>query len=198
MFAVPRGGASALTAGRSRSVVRRWLDAVKAFLASFFDPKFGGATAPAPVAKAASSSSSGPPQRSSTASSRRVGAGAAKKRRTVTVEDLKQIEGGTVEAVATPADFSRRIASKKLVVTDFWASWCGPCQQMKPKFAAISDRYAKRATFLAVDVDKAKPIAQKYAVSSMPTFVFFKDGKELDRFSGADEQKLETAIARLA
>ena len=64
-----------------------------------------------------------------------------------------------------------------------------------PKFAKISDRYGG-VKFYAVDVDAAKPVAQKHAVSSMPTFVFFQGGKEIDRFSGADENKLSQLIER--
>ncbi|EGB04150.1 hypothetical protein AURANDRAFT_8948, partial [Aureococcus anophagefferens] len=70
---------------------------------------------------------------------------------------------------------------------------CGPCVSMKPKFAKLSDRFGNAANFYAVDAD-ARPVSSKHGVSSMPTFVFFKDGAELDRFSGADEAKLETLI----
>ena len=49
---------------------------------------------------------------------------------------------------------------------------------------------------IPTQVDAAKPVSSKHGVSSMPTFVFFKDGAELDRFSGADEAKLETLIER--
>ena len=183
-----RGGAEVVVPGE-RSIVRRWIDAIKAFLGSFFDPSFGGTT-PAPAPKAPAAATPKPKTM--------LSKGAPRRAKKVTVSDLQSIEGGTVQAIGTENEFQRKIASQKLTCVDFWATWCGPCQQMKPKFAAISDKHAKRAAFLAVDVDKAKPIAQKYAVSSMPTFVFFKDGKELSRFSGADENKLEATIARLA
>mmetsp|Transcript_33310 Transcript_33310/g.106345 ORF Transcript_33310/g.106345 Transcript_33310/m.106345 type:complete len:215 (-) Transcript_33310:105-749(-) len=184
---VLRGGGEAVVEPGKRSLVRRWLDALRAFLGSFFDPSFGGVEAPPPVAPAAAPKAKA-----------MLSKGAPRRAKKVTVADLQSIEGGTVQSVGTEADFARKIASQKLTCVDFWATWCGPCQQMKPKFAAISDKHAKRAAFLAVDVDKAKPIAQKYAVSSMPTFVFFKGGKEVSRFSGADESKLEATIARLA
>ncbi|KAJ8605538.1 hypothetical protein CTAYLR_000096 [Chrysophaeum taylorii] len=180
--AVVRGGSDALKP--SRSFVGRFLAAIREFLASFFDPAFGGSKAPTkqpPVKKKTYPRTTAP-----------------RRGRTVTVDDLKQLEGGEVKAVRTEEDFARFIRGNKLVVADFWASWCGPCQTMKPKFAALSDRLNRKATFLAVDVDAAKPIAQKYSVSSMPTFVFFKNGKELDRFSGADESRLESLISKLA
>ena len=106
------------------------------------------------------------------------------------------MEGGRVKPIKTAAEMKRAIASSKLTVVDFWASWCGPCMQIKPKFAKISDRYGG-VGFYAVDVDAAKPVSQAHGVSSMPTFVFFKGGKEIERFSGADENKLSQLIERL-
>lgn len=95
-------------------------------------------------------------------------------------------------------DAQLKAAGNKLVVIDFWASWCGPCKQIAPKFVGLSKQFGKRAVFLKVDVDANKPAAQKFAVQSMPTFVFAKKGKEIDRFSGADEGQLKAKIASLS
>jgi len=63
----------------------------------------------------------------------------------------------------------------------FNASWCGPCQRMKPIVAQL-----KRQGFHLrdIDVDKNRSLAQKYAVRSIPTFVFIQNGSEVHRFSG--------------
>lgn len=185
-YLVLRGGAES-SLKPTHSILGRLISAFRSFVASFFDPVFGGTRAPAtPTRRQEGSGTPKPraPRRSSTT-----------KGKTVTVNDLKQIEGGAVKAVRTEAEFTRAISSAKLVVVDFWASWCGPCQNIKPKYSAMSDRF-KKATFLSVDVDAAKAIAQKYGVSSMPTFVFFRAGREIDRFSGADENRLEQLIVR--
>ena len=181
------GGDGALSP--KRSPVGAFLARLRAFVRSFFDPAFGGAYASGSIR----ASDPGPGAAPTKAPVDRAKAGASA--RTITAEDLKAMEGGSVTPLKTEAELTRAVAAAKLSVVDFWASWCGPCVQMKPKFAKISDKY-KSANFYAVDVDKAKPVSQKHAVSSMPTFVFFKNGKEIDRFSGADENKLATLIER--
>lgn len=183
-----RGGAEATKLEPSRSVLGKFVSAIRNFVASFFDPAFGGSRSASPQAAATTVTKKAAPRSSRSSGSRK----------TVTVADLKDIEGGQVKPIRNEAEFAKAIATSKLVVVDFWASWCGPCQSMKPKYSAMSDRMSKKAHFLSVDVDKVKPVAQKYSVSSMPTFLFFKSGKELDRFSGADEDRLATLISRLA
>lgn len=179
-----RGGAGAKVLSPKRSMIGK----IMAFIASFFDPAFGGNYAGG-AAQAQAAAPAAAPARASRMN--RQGGG-----RTISVDDLKQMEGGRVKPIKNAAEMKRAIASSKLTVVDFWASWCGPCMQIKPKFAKISDRYGG-VGFYAVDVDAAKPVSQAYSVSSMPTFVFFKGGKEVERFSGADEEKLSTIIERL-
>ena len=85
------------------------------------------------------------------------------------------------------------------VVVDFSATWCGPCRAIAPLYDEISmDKQNKNVMFVKVDVDKNPEIAARYKVKSMPTFLFLKNRKELDRFSGADIVKLKESIAKLA
>ena len=182
-----RGGAGAKVLSPKRSLLGKIMD----FIASFFDPAFGGNYG---VASAAAQASTAAPAAAPAKKASRMNRGRGG--RTISVDDLKQMEGGRVKPIKTAAEMKRAIASSKLTVVDFWASWCGPCMQIKPKFAKISDRYGG-VGFYAVDVDAAKPVSQAHGVSSMPTFVFFKGGKEIERFSGADENKLSQLIERL-
>ncbi|XP_055345315.1 thioredoxin-2-like [Paramacrobiotus metropolitanus] len=85
-------------------------------------------------------------------------------------------------------------AGNKLVVLDFHATWCGPCRNIAPKFEEFANKYD--AVFLKVDVDEAEEIASTYEITSMPTFVFVKNGKKVDSFSGADVNKLEQTIKK--
>ena len=182
-----RGGAGAKVLSPKRSLLGKIMD----FIASFFDPAFGGNYG---VASAAAQASTAAPAAAPAKKASRMNRGRGG--RTISVDDLKQMEGGRVKPIKTAAEMKRAISSSKLTVVDFWASWCGPCMQIKPKFAKISDRYGG-VGFYAVDVDAAKPVSQAHGVSSMPTFVFFKGGKEIERFSGADENKLSQLIERL-
>lgn len=85
-------------------------------------------------------------------------------------------------------------AAGKLVVVDFFATWCGPCRMMAPKFVAFSEKYTD-VVFFKVDVDKAGDLSAEYGISSIPAFFFFKDGKKLEEVIGASN-KLETLIEK--
>lgn len=73
---------------------------------------------------------------------------------------------------------------KGITVVDFWAPWCGPCRQFAPVFEEAANE-AKEATFAKVNIDEQGDIAQRFGVMSIPTVVFFKDGKPVEQFSGA-------------
>ena len=84
--------------------------------------------------------------------------------------------------------------SKKLVVIDFTASWCGPCRFIAPFLAELA-RKLPQVIFLKVDVDELKTVAQDWAVEAMPTFMFLKEGKIVDKVVGAKKDELEQKIA---
>ncbi|KAL1282099.1 hypothetical protein QQF64_000902 [Cirrhinus molitorella] len=83
-------------------------------------------------------------------------------------------------------------AGDKLVVVDFTATWCGPCQSIAPFYKGLSESPDNaNVVFLKVDVDDAQDVAQSCEVKCMPTFHFYKNGKKLDEFSGSNQAKLE-------
>merc|ERR1711994_1026486 len=67
-------------------------------------------------------------------------------------------------------------AGRKLVVIDFYATWCGPCKMIAPKLEEMS-KTKTNVVFLKVDVDEAEDVAMEYNISAMPTFLFMKNGK---------------------
>lgn len=94
-------------------------------------------------------------------------------------------------------DLSTRLtgAGRKLVVIDFFATWCGPCMRIAPDVEAMAAQMPD-VLFLKVDVDVCDSIAAKYSVRAMPTFVFIKNGIKVDSFSGANLQMLRDYVFR--
>nr|AEI69284.1 thioredoxin h 1-2 [Galega orientalis] len=87
--------------------------------------------------------------------------------------------------------------SKNLIVVDFTASWCGPCRFIAPILAEIA-KTLPNVTFLKVDVDELKTVAEEWAIEAMPTFLFLKEGKLVDKVVGAQKETLQLAISKHA
>lgn len=96
------------------------------------------------------------------------------------------------------ADFDAEIKGSLPVVVDFFADWCGPCKMMGPIFEATAPKYEGKIKFAKVNVDEQRKLAIAYKVMSIPTFVFFKDGKEVARHTGGmDEATLQNKLEAL-
>ena len=78
----------------------------------------------------------------------------------------------------------------KIVVVDFTATWCGPCRLMAPIFSELSKKY-ENLIFLKVDVDEVQDVTSKWEVRAMPTFIFIKQKKQVDKIVGANKDELE-------
>jgi thioredoxin 1 len=81
-----------------------------------------------------------------------------------------------------------------VVLVDFWATWCAPCQVLTPKMEAIAQKHADEVKVLKLDVDKCKSLAKEYKAEFIPMVVVMKDGKEIGRLVGADFQNTEEVI----
>ncbi|WFD18065.1 hypothetical protein MCAP1_000277 [Malassezia caprae] len=102
-----------------------------------------------------------------------------------------------VQVITSYDQFKQVTGGSKVVVIDFWATWCGPCKMIGPVFEKISDTPAgDKIGFYKVDVDEQSQIAQEVGIRAMPTFVFFKDGQKIDTIVGADPAKLQAAITQ--
>lgn len=91
--------------------------------------------------------------------------------------------------VATNTNFDGLLQSEKLVVVDFWATWCGPCRMIAPILDELSEEMADRIEVVKVNVDDADEIAARYRIMSIPTLIFFKNGQTVDKTVGALSKK---------
>lgn len=91
------------------------------------------------------------------------------------------------------------IASGKVVVIDFWATWCGPCIKLGPVVEELAEKYGDRVTVGKLNIDENDEIASENRVRNIPTVLFFKDGEMVAKSVGlvklADlEEKLQEIL----
>lgn len=77
------------------------------------------------------------------------------------------------------------IKSGKPVIVDFWAEWCGPCRMVAPIIDEIAREYDGKIVVTKCDVDNSPLVASKYSIRNIPTVLYFKEGKIVDKQVGA-------------
>ncbi|XP_027340366.1 TPR repeat-containing thioredoxin TDX [Abrus precatorius] len=116
-------------------------------------------------------------------------------------EALSVLKDGQVIAIHSTDEMESKLsaASKtsRLVILYFTATWCGPCRFISPIYTSLAEKYPK-VVFLKVDIDEARNVAARWNISSVPTFFFVKNGKEIDSVVGADKSTLERKIEQHA
>ena len=94
------------------------------------------------------------------------------------------------------SNFSKEITNTdKLVLIDFFATWCGPCKMLSPIISEIANEYSDSVKVCKVNVDENQDLALKYNIMSIPTLVFVKEGKVLKSSVGfCPKSELENII----
>ena len=99
------------------------------------------------------------------------------------------------EITLTKENFEQEVInSDKPVLVDFWAVWCGPCQALAPTIKEIAEEYEGKIKVGKINVDEQKELAQQYGIISIPTLIYFKDGKIEDHIVGLQTKDAIEAI----
>lgn len=109
--------------------------------------------------------------------------------------DALKVEDGTWDAEV--------IKSAELVMVDFWAVWCGPCQMVAPVIEELSKEYAGKMKVRKLNTDENPEVAGRYQVMSIPTILFFKNGQVVEKLVGARPKRqfkelIDTLLAQPA
>jgi len=88
--------------------------------------------------------------------------------------------------IVTAQNFEQEVLKSQLpVVVDMFAPWCGPCRTMIPFFEELSTELSEKYKFVKINIDEERDLAISNRVSSIPTFLFFKDGKLVGKETGS-------------
>lgn len=106
-----------------------------------------------------------------------------------------------MELKITDGNFEAEVTKSALpVMVDFYADWCGPCKMMAPLVAQLAEEYSGKCKIGKCNTDENPKMTGEFKVMSIPTFIFFKDGKAVDSVMGAVsktalEEKLKQVLA---
>ena len=90
-----------------------------------------------------------------------------------------------MEVVITSENFQSYANGELPFVVDFWATWCGPCRMVGPIISELASDYDGKIVVGKCDVDENDEVAAEFGVRNIPTILFIKDGKVVDKFVGA-------------
>ncbi|MBU0667802.1 thioredoxin [Patescibacteria group bacterium] len=103
------------------------------------------------------------------------------------------------EVTFTDDNFEAEVNKSKLpVLVDFFAPWCGPCKMMAPTIDKLADEYKGKIKIGKLDVDDNNAMSTKFEIQSIPTLIFFKDGKVVNKMMGfQSEEQLKKELDAL-
>ena len=87
--------------------------------------------------------------------------------------------------IATNTTFNDLLQDSRLVIVDFWATWCGPCRMLSPLLDEVEEEMSDKIVVVKVNVDDADEVAAQFRIMNIPTLLFFKNGQIVDKTVGA-------------
>jgi len=108
---------------------------------------------------------------------------------------------GNVANVTSQTWDQEVINASNPVMVDFWAPWCGPCKMIAPTIEELADEYVDQLSVCKLNTDENPEIASKYQIMGIPSLLFFKEGKLIDKIVGAAskkqfKEKIDTILAK--
>jgi len=85
----------------------------------------------------------------------------------------------------TDDNYKEILEQDKLVVIDFWATWCGPCQRLSPIVEQVAEEYAEKAIVGKYNTENDEELTARFGIRNIPTILFIKNGEVVDKLSGA-------------
>ncbi len=82
-----------------------------------------------------------------------------------------------IKNIMSTQEFDDLIKDNRYVLVDFWAGWCAPCRMVAPVIDKIAEQYSEKIIVAKVDVDDQQELAIRYGIQTIPTIIFFKEGK---------------------
>ncbi|WP_313469433.1 thioredoxin [Carnobacterium sp.] len=98
--------------------------------------------------------------------------------------------------VVTDTNFEEE-TKEGLTITDFWATWCGPCRMQSPVLEELDEEIGDQVKFVKMDVDENPAVPASFGIMSIPTLLIKKDGEVVDKLIGYHgKEQLEEVIAK--
>lgn len=85
----------------------------------------------------------------------------------------------------TDENYKEILEQDKLVVIDFWATWCGPCKRLSPIVEQVAEEYGDKAIIGKYNTENDEELTERFGIRNIPTILFIKNGEVIDKLTGA-------------